>query len=249
MSTRKNQNSILILTTLGVYLGLLIVGGAAPQVFAHSATTRAFEITDEIEVKDDLDNKPDDDKRSPVHMSLQTYLQDVEMFLYRLKRLRESGTFDPDTDAFEVAQSTQLPCVAANRTGSYTANKFELKNEGLRSSLESFSKLLTDGYSLADCLPNSRFGDTEVTDSKFDFKLDKSGLSVDVLVKKRSPQDAVTLSNDLKQTYERFRTVDASAARLRIIEATTFRSNNEQVLIITRLPRAAIDPLLARDAK
>jgi len=47
------------LTTLGVYLGLLVVGGAAPQTFAHSATTRNFELVDEIEVKDDLDNKPD----------------------------------------------------------------------------------------------------------------------------------------------------------------------------------------------
>ena len=37
-----------------------MVGGAAPQVLAHSATTRTFEITDEIEVKDDLDNKPDE---------------------------------------------------------------------------------------------------------------------------------------------------------------------------------------------
>ncbi len=42
-----------------MYLGLLVVGGAAPQVFAHSATTRAFEISDEIEVKDDLDKNPD----------------------------------------------------------------------------------------------------------------------------------------------------------------------------------------------
>ena len=41
-----------------MYLGLLVVGGAAPQTFAHSATTRNFELVDEIEVKDDLDNKP-----------------------------------------------------------------------------------------------------------------------------------------------------------------------------------------------
>jgi len=69
LSNRKSQNSILFLTTLGVYLGLLVVGGTAPQVLAHSATTRNFEISDETEVKDDLDKKPDDE-RSPVHMSL-----------------------------------------------------------------------------------------------------------------------------------------------------------------------------------
>ena len=58
---RKAQNSILLLTTLGVYIGLLVAGGAAPQVLAHSATTRNFEISDEIEVKDDLDKKPHPD--------------------------------------------------------------------------------------------------------------------------------------------------------------------------------------------
>jgi hypothetical protein len=62
VSTRKGQNSILFLTTLGVYLGLVLAGGASPQVFAHpAATTRNFDITDEIEFKDDLDKKPDPD--------------------------------------------------------------------------------------------------------------------------------------------------------------------------------------------
>lgn len=238
----------MILTTLGVYLGLLVVGGAAPQTFAHSATTRNFELVDEIELKDDLDNKPDDE-RSPVHMSLQNYLQDIEVFFARLGRLKGSGKFDLENDDFEVAQSTQLPCVAANRTGSYTAAKFELRNESLRSTLESFSKLLTDGYSLADCLPNARFGDTEATNSKFDFKLDKTGFFVHVSVKKRSPQDAAYLASDLAKTYARLKSVEPSAGRLAIYEATTFKSQNDQVFIVTRLPRAGLDPLLATNAK
>jgi hypothetical protein len=64
LNNRRNQNSILFLTTLGVYLGLLVVGGAAPQVFAHSATTRNFELVDEIEVKDDLDKNPRESSNS-----------------------------------------------------------------------------------------------------------------------------------------------------------------------------------------
>jgi len=54
----KNYNSIVFLTTLSVYLGLVLVGGA-PQVFAYAATTKNFDIQHEIEVRDDLDNKPD----------------------------------------------------------------------------------------------------------------------------------------------------------------------------------------------
>ena len=59
MTKGKNYNSILFLTTLGVYLGLVLVGGTAPQVLAHSALTRNFEISDEIEFNDELDTKPD----------------------------------------------------------------------------------------------------------------------------------------------------------------------------------------------
>jgi hypothetical protein len=58
LNTRKNQNSILILATLGVYLGLVLVG-ATPQVLAQAAMTRQFNVKDEVEVKDDLDKKPD----------------------------------------------------------------------------------------------------------------------------------------------------------------------------------------------
>ena len=56
---------------------------------------------------------------------------------------------------FEVLLSLLL-CVPANTVGSYTAASFVTKNESLRPTLEWFSKRLTDGYSLADCLPNQR---------------------------------------------------------------------------------------------
>lgn len=58
MSKSTNKNSILVLATLGVYLGLVLVG-ATPQVLAQAAMTREFSVKDEIEVKDDLDTKPD----------------------------------------------------------------------------------------------------------------------------------------------------------------------------------------------
>ena len=70
MTNRKNQNSILLLATLGVYLGL-VLAGATPQVLANAATAKQFDLRDEIEMVDDLDNKPDQassietDKPSP----------------------------------------------------------------------------------------------------------------------------------------------------------------------------------------
>ena len=40
-----------------MYLGL-VLAGATPQILAQAAMTREFDVKDEIEVKDDLDTKP-----------------------------------------------------------------------------------------------------------------------------------------------------------------------------------------------
>ena len=61
MSDKKKYNSIVFLTTLSVYLGLVLVGGAGSPVLAQAALTRNFDIQEEIEYKDDLDKKPDDE--------------------------------------------------------------------------------------------------------------------------------------------------------------------------------------------
>ena len=248
MTNRKNQNSILFLTTLGVYLGLLVVGGSAPQVFAHSATTRNFAISDEIEVKDDLDKKPDDE-RSPVHMSLGNYFEDVEKFIVALRGLQKRDLFDPSISTFSVGQGTQLPCVAANRVGSYTANEFVTNSESARKTLEWFSKRLTDGYSLGDCLPNDRLGSKETHDSNFQLKLDGEAFKIEVSVKKSSAESARLLASELATTHNRTKTVSASLVRARLYETTTFRAENDQVFVITRLPRADLVSLLANGAK
>jgi hypothetical protein len=85
VNNRKN-NSILFLTTLGVYLGLVLAGGAAPSVFAHGALTRNFELQDEIEAKDDLDKNPDGEAAA-LSLSIKTYIEDVESFLNALHKL------------------------------------------------------------------------------------------------------------------------------------------------------------------
>ena len=247
MSSRKTQNSILFVTTLGVYLGLLVVGGAAPQVFAHSATTRHFEITDEFEIKDDLDKNPDDE-RSPVNVSIENYLEDVELFISSLQELRKRGLFDPAGGTFEVGQSTQLPCVTANKIGSYTVAAFATNSEPARKTLEWFSKRLTDGYSLGDCLPNDRYGSKETHDSKFKLKLDRDQFSVEVVVRKASTREAGILASDLQNTFRKVKIASANVARLRIYESTSFRAENDQVFVITRLPRADLESLLSKKA-
>ena len=249
MSHRKNHNPIVFLTTLGVYLGLVLVGGAAPQVLAHSATTRNyFEITDEIEVKDDLDRNPGDEASTLVE-SVGVYLQDVELFLYSLRRLSAERKFDLTRDTFRVGQSTLLPCIPANKIGSYTADSFETSNEAIRPWLETFSKRLTDGYSLPDCLPNRQFDGGEATSSRFEFRLDRAELAIEVAVKKGSPGAAKLLFTELSRTLRQLKPSTAVDLRGRIYENTSFHHQSDQVLVITRLPRAALGALLAKDAE
>ena len=247
MNARKNNNSVLFLATLGVYLGL-VLAGATPQVLANAAMTRSFDVKDEIEVNDNLDKKPDDE-RSPVTVSVQIYLEDVEYFLASLGRLQNRGKFDPKKDTFNVAQTTLLPCVDSNLAGRYTPTRFDNSNENSRSALDYFSRGMTYGYSLGDCVANGEFKGIDAVDSRFDFHLDAKAFAVNIAVKKQSNQRALELQRELESVLSLYTSRDSSPLRKQILASTTFRAENDQVFVITRLPRGSLDTLLASDAK
>ncbi len=247
MSNRKNHNSVVFLATLGVYLGLVLVGGQAPQVYAHGAITRNFELKDEFEVKDDLDTKPDDE-RSPIAASVQIYLEDVEYFLANLGRLKNKGKFDPQADTFNVTQNSLLPCLDSNRAGRYTPVRFESSSRSLLPVLELFSRGMVYGYSLGDCLTNNEFSVSAV-DSRFNIQLDREAFSVNIAVKKQSSQKAYGLLREIESTIKLYSAQGNTDLRQGIIKTTSFRAENDQVFIVTRLPRAGLDSLLAKDAK
>ncbi|MBX3268310.1 MAG: hypothetical protein KF831_16545 [Acidobacteria bacterium] len=60
MNNQKNNNSVLFLATLGVYIGLLMAG-ASPGIIAQqsAAMTRNFELSEEFEVRDEFDRDPE----------------------------------------------------------------------------------------------------------------------------------------------------------------------------------------------
>lgn len=243
MTTKRSQNSVLLLATLGVYLGL-VLAGATPQVLASAALSKQFNVRDEIEFRDDLDNKPDDE-RSPVTTSVQIYLEDVEYFLASLGRLQSKGRFDLTKDTFNVAQSTLLPCIDSNLAGRYTPVKFESSREDSRPAINWFSRGMTYGYSLGDCVANSEFKGVEAVDSRFDFQLDAKNFAVNVVVKKQSSQRAIDLQNELNSVLALYSTRDNSTLRKQIISNTTFKADNDQVFVVTRLPRGSLSSLLA----
>lgn len=246
MKDYKPNNSVLILATLGVYLGLVLVG--ATPVLGHAATTRVFEITDEVEVKDDLDRKPDDE-RSPLAISIGNYYADLEYFLANLEKLQKSGKFDLAVDTFEISQSTALPCVAGNKVGSYTAETLFTSNSALRSTLELASKRITDGYAFADCTPSEKFPGQEATHSKFTLKLTADGLVLEVSGVKKSAAEADAYHRQLAAAWDQFRTTAKDPAPKYISDGTVLSVTGTKILVVTRLPRAALNTLLAKDAK
>ena len=249
MDKRIGQNSILFVATLGVYLGLVLVG-ATPQAIAHqrAAMTRNFDIRDEIEFTDDLDKNPDGD-RSLVTDSVSVYLEDLEQLIAALGSLNKKGQFDTASASFDVAQTVFLPCESANQAGSYTPQRFENANSAARPYLERFSKQLTYGYSLGDCVTTPVYHDKEAVASDFNFKLDKKAFSITIAIRKSSPQLATQLAAALPPTLKAFREKTEAAVRQKIIDSTSVQAVADQVFIVTRLPRASIDSLIAIYAK
>jgi hypothetical protein len=243
LKDRKPQNSALLIATIGVYLGL-VLAGAAPQVLANAALTKQFNVRDEIEFKDDLDNKPDD-PRSPVTASVKIYLEDVEFFLASIGRLQSRGDFDLVKDTFEVSESTLLPCVDSGRQGRFTPVKFLSSSEHSRPALEMLSRGMMYGYSLGDCIPTNEFSDVTAADSKFAFKLDKNEFSIQVAVKKDSPQRAIELQRELATVLAVYAGKDPNVLRKTVIQNTVYRATNNQVFIVLSLPRASLPSLLS----
>jgi len=221
------------------------MAGAVSQVVASAALTRQFDLKEEIEYTDGLDIKPPDTFAD----SVRVYLEDLEFFLNGLRRLHADGKFDIDTGKFEVAQSTLLPCTMSNRAGSYTAEKFFTSDQLLRPGLERFSTLLTDGYSLQDCLPTDRFPGVEATSSRFESRFDGREFFVEVAVRKSSPERALWLAGVLRETLGVFRKPSNTPIRSSLIDNTSARARNDQVFVVTRLPRAGLASLFAKDAK
>jgi len=234
------------LATLGVYLGLLVAG--ASPVLGHAATARNFDLRDEIEFADDLDKKPDDE-RSPVTASLQIYLEDIDYFLSSLARLHKQGRFDLRKDTFEVVQSSFLPCIDSNKAGSYTPVRFQSTSQFTRPALEYFSRGMVYGYSLGDCVPSFAFDGIAVAESKYDFHLDDKAFTINVAVKKNSPQNALKLLAELDSTLRLFSGTQNPKRFQKIIDGTRFRAEIDQVFVLTCLPRGSLETLLAADAK
>ena len=238
MSDSKKYNSIVFLTTLSVYLGLVLVGGAGSPVLAQAALTRNFEIQDEIEYKDDLDKKPDDCERlqNKVDEKLQKFdfnSQVINDYAEALLNLIElTGQISSQDFAFHARSN--------NYSNDYkkvevsTVSRPFIYPKGVQQKSIDLSNLFPVDFQ------------QDGTSFSFDFNNSKSALITKVKFSNKTELDAHKLSVGFDSSLDLWRCKAQNKPINIILRNTEVFTENNQVFIITNLPRASIDSLLAK---
>ncbi len=247
MSNRKNYNSIVFLT---VYLGLVLVGGSA-QVLANAATPRLFDIKTEIEFKDEFDNKPDDEEKINFAGSLENYFDDVESLIKDLQKLHKIEKFDLDYDTFEISEQSFVPCDVEGCPVGQSQREARIDNRWVEPAIIDARYSFAEWDFLSGCLKDTKaFKDGTSTSVKLKLSYDKTELKVEISAPKSSVKRAEFLAEQFNQASKIHEIDEEKTIVKSIYEHTTFKSENNQVFIVTRLPRGSIDSLLAeKDAQ
>jgi hypothetical protein len=248
MIKREKNNSIIFLTTLSVYLGLVLVGGAMPSVLAQAATTRNFNVQDEIEVKDDLDKKPTDEELD-FSGALKSYFDDVEDLIEDFQKYHRNKKFDLDSEKFNFERYRGIGC---NIGGQAVVNGDffrKIEHRAVERAIKHTIFNFDDWEIFSDCLPTETFKDNFTNRCKLKVSYDTSELKIEVSAPKRTNQRADYLAEIFKQPYGLYEVDEENALVKSIYQNTFINSENNQVFIVTRLPRGSLDELLKQDAK
>ena len=246
MSNRKNYNSIVFLTTLSVYLGLVLAGGATPTVLAQAALTRDFDLKKEIVLEDDLDKKPDDEKTDDYAGSLQNYLEEIESFVFHLQKLHKKELFNLDRDSFTIIRQINVACNVEGDPAASTSFTKSVDNPRLDAEVTDAVAIISDNWGrLSDCVKDEKRENFFSTGSKLKVFYDNAQLRIEISAPKLTKQRAEFLAEKFKQEYSLYKPDGLKGRVKTVYENTSFNSENNQVFIVTRLPRAAIDDALA----
>lgn len=221
----KKHNSIIFITTLSVYLGLVLVG-ATPQVLAQAALTRPFDIKTEIELEDDLDKNPDE-------KALEKYA-DAFHALYLLAAEASNKNLGSS-----LAKDFALDCSFVLRSND--ASRATFAGDG-----DDFIRreLTTPFREITKAFPHV-FKD-ENAGAKFSLKLSETDFVFSSTLELDSNAKAEQTANFYENVLLRSRAERAGEPQLIIYDNTEISARNDQIFIVTRLPRAALEQLPAR---
>jgi hypothetical protein len=241
MSNRKNYNSIVFLTTLSVYLGLVLVGGTAP-VLAHSALTRDFDIKNEIEFKDDLDNKPDNEEiESFFEIDLDTA---VASFIEDLRGLKQKGKYKSNFKKTFITGCAHSYCsieeAAASTADEYQDSEIWRKLSKLHEKLDVANRRSLGEISFIG-FPGKEKGCKEIS---LHLTFSQKELEIAFSFTKETAQTAFAYAENLNSKFKNKSDESSDLLIKKVYENTKAATENNQVFVVTRLPRASIDEFL-----
>lgn len=246
MSASKSQNSIIALATLGVYLGLLLAG-ATPGVLAQQAAlTKEFNIKDEIERKDDLDKKPDDCEKLAAKAK---------------EKLRRFSIDEKTFFAYSTAFTELTTSLTQLKTSPFSLRGYTYGDVGLPSGVSFWGgggkpalvsgkvrrKLDGNILALARLFPAANIDGKE--GFQFELSFDDNGLFTTAKVLRNNNVEAHQAFIAYDSLTDLWRCTPKNAVDILISKNTEITWENNQVIIVTRLPRGSLDTLLATNAK
>ncbi|MDQ3064049.1 MAG: hypothetical protein M3R14_14485 [Acidobacteriota bacterium] len=226
MSQRNKNNSIVFLTTLSVYLGLVLVGGATPSVLAQAILEKGVE-TD--------------------------YLTDEKILAEYVSAFQKLFVISKE---LSVEHSEELKAVYGKeiKDGEYELNCFHNINRDFSQTFKGVSGFRTTYEPKFQPLfekLNKIFPHTIEEDKpqiKINLALSDKDFSLKVTAYQDSDKRAEQIFNSFTNELSRIRIQQADQSRI-IYQNTEISRENNQILIDTRLPRGSLDELLKQNAK
>jgi hypothetical protein len=248
----KFHNRTLFVAAISVYLGLLIVG-APPQVLAQTQSSQ----TNSQKSRDgdkfgcpvsEMFGKPIE-VGNPFEVDL---AEKLIAFLNATKVRIEFVTLENPTFSDETFHTKHLffkPYI--DKDNSLIEHGMDDESVDWMSAAQAGQIVELDDFitnPLSDCPHNEKLN-KEVVRSSIEILLDNSGFKCEFLIKKATPQRAEQLASDLRQAFvsQKLRVTNPFAKS--VYENTIVSFENNQVFIVTRLPRAGLDALLKAGEK
>ena len=249
LNNRKNQNSILVLATLGVYLSLVLAGGT-PQILAQAATAKQFSVKDEIEVRDEFEGKPDIEElksliTNALEGTLATFINDVRIsakssagrsVLQKQHSLRTVRNFCAE-DWIEVND----PLRSFARGDDAFNDLHRDLDVGLRWEFASVPGFIQT----QEGPPRQKFCKTFCVSTS----IDSDDLTVKLLFSRTDALNAFRLAGYLNGFLCDRRHLFHDPITEEIYRRTRATSDYASLLVVTRLPRGSLATLLVKDAK
>jgi len=234
LKDRKPQNSALLIATLGVYLGL-VLAGAAPQVLANAALSKQFNVRDEIEFKDDLDNKPDKCDEGKLRANLLDYEtrylwfnhESIDEYAGLVERILEA--FPEKIDAVDINWKSAGDLRPSRTVTASLAYPFGFLGRGGSEWLDADVLLTGNG------LPGK----------SFTFSVFRNSLGSEFRFESQQiPYDAPLVRALYSSALEYWKCPQFVNDDV-ILRNTELTVEGDHLVIITRLPRGSLDAMLA----